>query len=275
MALLEKPELNTATENSVYQMLWDDEHISKWMLVAHLHPNLDTASRNHDFLDRSANWIAEIAPPAQYPKLLDLGCGPGLYTERFAKAGYSVTGIDFSKRSIQYAKEQTAREKSNIEYHYQNYLTIDYTQQFDIVTLIYCDYAPLSIKDRLILLKKVYQALKPNGKFILDVFTPKMRRKESRSWQYNENGGVFSEKPYLHLEAGYQYDDIDKTELHQHIVVTEADVKCYIAQNHFFDKEALLSEIEPMGFTTSEFYDDVLGNEYSGSGETICGVFSK
>ncbi|GLC30291.1 hypothetical protein bsdE14_17010 [Clostridium omnivorum] len=43
--------------------------------------------------------------------------------------------------------------------------------------------------DRLTLLKKIYQALKPNGKFIFDVFTPLMRKKESCSWKliYTDN----------------------------------------------------------------------------------------
>ena len=275
MALLKKPELNAPSTNNLYHALWDDEHISKGMLEAHLNPDWDAATRNHAFLDKSVNWIAEIAPPPQYAKLLDLGCGPGLYAERFARAGYSVTGVDFSKRSIGYAKEQTALNHSGIEYHYQNYLTIDYEQQFDIITLIYCDYAPLSITDRLTLLKKVYQALKPNGIFIFDVFTPKMRKKESRSWQYCGNGGFFSEKPHLLLEANYQYDDDDKTELRQHIVVTDEDVNCYIVQDHFFTKKMLLSEIQPIGFKMFEFYGDVAGNEYSDTGETICVIAQK
>ena len=128
---------------------WDDDHISKGLLEAHLNPNWDAATRRHEFLDRSVSWISSIAPPSQYRFLLDLGCGPGLYAERFNSAGYTVTGIDFSKRSIAYAREQSLLKKSNIEYHYQNYLTIDYKEQFDAVTLIYCDYAVLSKTDRL------------------------------------------------------------------------------------------------------------------------------
>jgi 2-polyprenyl-3-methyl-5-hydroxy-6-metoxy-1,4-benzoquinol methylase len=274
-ALMNKPELNTLSMDSLYSTLWDDEHISKGMLEAHLNPDLDAATRNHAFLDKSVRWIAELAPPQQYAKLLDLGCGPGLYAERFAKAGYSVAGIDFSKRSIEYAKEQTELNGSGIDYYCQDYLTIDYTQQFDVVALIFCDYAVLSITDRLTLLKKVYQSLKPNGKFIFDVFTPKMRQKEARSWQFCENGGFFSEKCHLLLEAVYQYDDNDKTELRQHIVVTDEDVNCYIVQDHFFTKELLISEIQPIGFNMFEFYGDVAGKEYSDMGEIICGVFTK
>ena len=266
-----KPKLYAPSTNK----FWDDEHISKGMLAAHLNPNWNAATRKPEFLDKSVNWISEIAPSSQYKLLLDLGCGPGLYAERFNSAGYSVTGVDFSKRSIAYAKEQTLLNKSTIEYHYQNYLTIDYIEQFDLITLIYCDYAALSITDRLILLRKVYQALKPNGKFIFDVFTPLMRKKESHSWEYYKESGFFSEKPHICLESVYHYDDEDNTELRQSIVITEEAVNCYNVWDHFFTKEALLSEIQTAGFGTFEFYGDIAGKEFSDSGETICGVLTK
>ena len=266
-----KPKLYAPSTNK----FWDDEHISKGMLAAHLNPDWDAATRKPEFLDKSVDWISEIAPSSQYKLLLDLGCGPGLYAERFNSAGYSVTGVDFSKRSIAYAKEQTLLDKSTIEYHYQNYLTIDYIEQFDVITLIYCDYAALSITDRLILLRKVYQALKPNGKFIFDVFTPLMRKKESHSWEYYKESGFFSEKPHICLESVYHYDDEDNTELRQSIVITEEAVNCYNIWDHFFTKEALLSEIQTAGFGIFEFYGDIAGKEFSDSGETICGVLTK
>jgi SAM-dependent methyltransferase len=266
-----KPPLYSQSTNK----FWDDEHISKGMLEAHLNPNWDAATRKPEFLDKSVSWISKIAPPPQYNSLLDLGCGPGLYAERFNAAGYAVTGVDFSKRSIAYAKEQASLNKSNIDYHYQNYLTIDYLEQFDVITLIYCDYAALSITDRLILLKKVYQALRPNGKFIFDVFTPLMRKDESRSWYYCEENGFFSEKPHICLESVYQYDDADSTELRQFIVITEDNVDCYNIWDHFFTKEVLQSEIQTVGFSKFEFYGDVAGTGFLDTGETICGVFTK
>jgi SAM-dependent methyltransferase len=266
-----KPKLYAPNTNK----FWDDEHISKGMLEAHLNPNWDAATRKPEFLDKSVNWISKIAPSSKYKLLLDLGCGPGLYAERFSSVGYSVTGVDFSKRSIAYAKEQTLLNKTNIEYHYQNYLTIDYIEKFDVITLIYCDYPALSITDRLILLRKVYQALKPNGKFIFDVFTPLMRKDESRSWYYCEEGGFLSEKPHICLDSVYQYDDEDKTELRQSIVITKETIDCYNIWDHFFTKEALLSEIQTAGFNAVEFYGDIAGKEFSDTGETICGVFTK
>jgi SAM-dependent methyltransferase len=266
-----KPKLYAPSTN----IFWDDEHISKGLLEAHLNPNWEAATRKPEFLDKSVDWISKIAPASKYKFLLDLGCGPGLYAERFNSAGYSVTGVDFSKRSIAYAKEQTLINKSNIQYHYQNYLTIDYIDQFDVITLIYCDYAAISITDRLTLLRKVYKALKPKGKFIFDVFTPLMRKDESRSWQYCETSGFWSEKPHICLESVYQYDDDDNTELRQTIVLTDEIINCYNIWDHFFTKEALLLEIQTAGFNTFEFYGDIAGKEFSDTGETICGVFTK
>ncbi|MCG8501857.1 MAG: class I SAM-dependent methyltransferase [Firmicutes bacterium] len=266
-----KPKLYAPSTNQ----FWDDEYISKGLLEAHLNPNWDGATRKPEFLDQSVKWISKIAPSSQYKSLLDLGCGPGLYAERFHSAGYSVTGMDFSKRSIAYAKQQRLLNKSNIDYRYQNYLTIYSIEQFDVITLIYCDYAVLSITDRLLLLRKVYQALRTKGKFIFDVFTPLMRKDESRSWQYCEEGGFWNENPHICLESIYQYDDEDHTELRQCVVLTEETINCYNIWDHFFTKEALLSEIQSTGFSRCEFYGDIAGKAFTDTGKTICCVLTK
>lgn len=269
--LLEKPELYAPGSGN----FWDDEHISKKMLDAHLNTTRDAASRNHKFIDKSVEWISKIAPPAQYKQLLDLGCGPGLYAERFNAIGYHVTGVDFSKRSIEYAKGQALHNNSNIQYLCQNYLRTDFTQQFDVITQIYCDYASFSRNDRLLLLNLVYRALKPNGKFIFDVFTPKVRKAEKKSWSYLPNGGFWSAQPHLCLESIYQYDDEDNTELRQSIVCTDETIQCFNVWDHFFTKESLLSEIRLVDFSRNEFYGDVAGAEFSADSETICCVLTK
>lgn len=56
---------------------WDDQHISNSMLSAHLASDSDGASRNHAFIKQSVKWIDSF--PRLGNKLLDLGCGPGIY----------------------------------------------------------------------------------------------------------------------------------------------------------------------------------------------------
>ena len=73
--LLQKPKLwQRSTEP-----FWDDDHISKGMLEAHLNQYWDAASRKHSYIDKSVKWLMSIIPEGS--KVLDIGCGPGLYTK--------------------------------------------------------------------------------------------------------------------------------------------------------------------------------------------------
>jgi 2-polyprenyl-3-methyl-5-hydroxy-6-metoxy-1,4-benzoquinol methylase len=54
-----------------------------------------------------------------------------------------VTGIDFSSRSIAYAKEAAARERLNIRYVNRNYMDFETEDRFDLVLMIMCDFCAL------------------------------------------------------------------------------------------------------------------------------------
>jgi len=271
-AYLSKPALYAPST----KRFWDDVHISKALLEAHLNPNWDAASRKFDFIDRSVKWIASIMPPESYPALLDLGCGPGLYAERFDQAGYRVTGLDFSMRSIEYAQAQAIASKREIAYFYQDYLTMDYEACFDLITLIYCDFGVLSTQDRSTLLSKIYHALKPNGRFVVDVFTPVQHqgKEESKTWQSCEGGGFWDQDSHVCLQAFYRYDQ-DGTVLNQTVVIKEDSVECYHIWEHCFTKAGLLAEAEAAGFRCTGLYGDVAGKQYTEDGSVICAVFTK
>ena len=90
--------------------LWTDDHTSKQMLSFHLNKEIDVASRNAAFIERSVEWITSHFNIRAGTKIADFGCGSGLYAARLAKIQAYVTGIDFSNRSIQYAQEVANRE---------------------------------------------------------------------------------------------------------------------------------------------------------------------
>lgn len=267
---LNKPELYAPSTAK----FWDDEHISKGMLEAHLNPSWDAASRNHEFIKKSVDWINQIAPKNQFHAILDLGCGPGLYTEQFYRKGYQVTGIDFSKRSIQYASEMAKMNKHEIIYHYMNYLDIDYDEAFDVITLIYCDYCVLPERDRITLMRKIYRALKSGGKAIVDVNTPNVYngRQEEKRWTFESNG-FWCNQPYLCLNAFYRYDN--NIMLEQAVIVTEAKVNCYNIWDHTFTLDTLHDEFHQFGFGRIDYYGNVAGDMYEPEGNTICAVLEK
>ena len=39
---------------------WDDPHISAQMLAHHLDPGTSAASRTHEFIDRSVDWLCAV-----------------------------------------------------------------------------------------------------------------------------------------------------------------------------------------------------------------------
>ncbi|MGG0822423.1 class I SAM-dependent methyltransferase [Paenibacillus turicensis] len=262
----QKPNLWERSNN----LFWDDSHISSKMLEAHLNPNWEAASRKHSDIDASVNWLSRLIPACS--KILDLGCGPGLYTKRLSNQGYEVTGLDFSKRSIAYAQEHDQQS----EYIYQNYLELDYTEAFDAITLIYCDYGALTYNERQTLLGKVFCALKPGGQFIFDVFTKKTQQstQDTSSWSMYQDGGFWSAEPHLCLEAEYYFEN-NCIKASQAIIVTKDEVHNHIIWNTVFDLDTLIPEVLPFGFQVNGKYDDICGSPFTGEADTLCLVLKK
>jgi 2-polyprenyl-3-methyl-5-hydroxy-6-metoxy-1,4-benzoquinol methylase len=261
-----KPEVYETTEFK----FWDDPHISKGMLAAHLNTELESATRKYDFIVKSVNWINELTAANGRKKLLDLGCGPGIYAELFAEKGFDVTGIDISQRSINYAKESSEKKGLNINYQMKSYLEMDYTEEFDVITLIYCDFGVLNTEMRELLLKKIYKALKPEGILIFDVFSEKeyQMKEENTNWTYS-NGGYWSTNPYACLYSFQRYEE-SSVFLEQYVIIEEDNVKCYNLWNHGFNTEELSQDLNTAGFDKINFYDDVSGKNFTGENNVIC-----
>ena len=129
-------------------LFWNDPHISTQMLKVHLDPNVDAASRRPETIDRSIQWLIKMLGLKTGASILDLGCGPGLYASRFARAGLQVTGMDYSRNSIDYASQYASENNVNVTYRYQNYLELADENQYDAAFLIYGDFCPLNTEQR-------------------------------------------------------------------------------------------------------------------------------
>lgn len=266
-----KPELyKTST-----QKFWDDPYISKGMLEAHLNPDKEAATRKEQFVVDSVNWIDERVPSENYPKLLDLGCGPGIYAELFNNRGYQVTGFDLSKRSIDYAKVRAKEKKLDIQYVEGNYISDDFGSGYDLITMIYCDFGVLSNNDRKTLLKKVYESLNAGGCFLFDVFTIEKYRgkKEYKEWSIEEQG-FWREKTSLILKSFYRYE-AETTFLEQYIIIDDLGIECCNIWEHVFTLDEIERDLKEAGFHDISIYGDVAGKTYEKSGETICLIAKK
>jgi SAM-dependent methyltransferase len=272
---LEKPTLYEKG-TSHYTEIWTDEHISKGMLEAHLHPDWDAATRPHHYVKEITEWVSHIAPIEKYPRLLDLGCGPGIYTELFCKKGYDVTGIDLSERSINYAIKSAEDKNMQIKYYLQDYLTIDFIEQFDIITLIYYDFGVFSPENRMKLLKLINSALKPGGLFIFDVYTPLhiKNHEENNSWEYTENSGFFSSEPYLCLNSFFLYNN-KRTYCDRHIIIKEQCIQTINIWQNTFTKDDIVQELNIAGLSAINIFENMIGKTYLENSTEMCIVAKK
>ena len=98
------------------QALWTSADISEMLLRFHLDGEVDVASRRTDFIDASAAWMVATFQLGPGRRVLDLVCGPGLYTSRLARSGARVMGVDFSARSIEHARAVAERDGLRVEH---------------------------------------------------------------------------------------------------------------------------------------------------------------
>lgn len=252
------------------ELFWNDPHISSQMLAAHLNPEIDAASRRTDTINQTVNWLIKTLALEAGASVLDLGCGPGLYTSRLAQAGMKVTGVDYSHRSIEFASNYAAQNGLSISYRFQNYLNLDLDEQFDAVLLIYGDFCPLNPDQRATLLRNISRVLKPSGKFVLDVSTRVCRKKHGNKngWTVCESG-FWKPTPHLLLEEGFDYPE-QNIWLDQSIIV-EADGKVSIYRNWFQDYSpaTIREELEQNGFLLEGLWGDLTGQPYTPESEWI------
>lgn len=243
--------------------LWTDEHTSKQMLSFHLNEAIDVSSRNAEFINRSVKWIATEFNIDKETKIADFGCGPGLYAERLARHGANVTGIDFSGRSIEYAKDVAAREQLNISYVNQNYLEFETDDRFDLVLMIMCDFCALSPTQRKGLLSKFHKILKPSGSVLLDVYSLSAfeQREEAATYEVNQLNGFWSPNKYYGFQNTFKYDE-DKVVLDKYTIIEFEHTRQVYNWLQYFAPEDLEGEFKEASFSVKEFYSDVAGSPY-------------
>jgi 2-polyprenyl-3-methyl-5-hydroxy-6-metoxy-1,4-benzoquinol methylase len=256
--------------------LWTNEHTSKQMLSFHLDETIDVSSRNAEFINRSVDWIASEFNIVRGFKIADFGCGPGLYTAPLAKHGACVIGIDFSGRSIEYAKEVAAREKLNISYMVQNYLEFETEDPFDLVLMIMCDFCALSPTQRKGILKKFYKILKPGCSVLLDVYSLSAfeQKKEAAIYEANQLNGFWSPNKYYGFLNTFKYEK-ERVALDKYTIVESERTRTVYNWLQYFAPEDLEKEFRDAGFSMKGLYSDVAGTPYDQNSSEIAVIATR
>ena len=110
-----------------------------------------------------------LLPTVAGKRVLDAGCGPGIYSEWLLEHGAEVVSIDASPKMIQLTKERLQRTANIIQANLGKPLTFLDSSSFDIVlSPLVMDY----IADWRSTFKEYYRLLRPGGCFIFSAGHP-------------------------------------------------------------------------------------------------------
>lgn len=237
--------------------LWTRPHLAAQMLSFHLNQETELASRPIAQIEPIVDWI-DCKLQLSGKRLCDLGCGPGLYAERFAGKGSTVVGVDFSKMALNYAKSQNNGETS---YIHADYLADDLPHGFDVITLIYTDLCALSPTQRYILLHRMKSMLKPQGHIVIDVagtggFADKQ---ENTTIDDQLMGGFWAPGNYVGIQKTFLYPEISLS-LDRFLIIEPDSTWQIFNWFQHFTPDQIEAELAEAGFEIEYIAGDLCGS---------------
>lgn len=256
---------------------WNDPAFSRRMLDEHLSQDHDAASRRFEIVDRHVKWIHDRVLQGDPTHVLDLGCGPGLYTSRLARLGHRCVGIDFSPASIAYARERAEEAGLDCTYIQRDIRTADYGDGYGLVMSIFGEFNVFRPREARAILEKAHGALVPGGFLLLEPHTFEAVLKIGKkppSW-YAAEQGLFSDQPHLCLHESF-WDAEENVAIERYYIIDAATgaVTRHSSSTQAYTKEEYRSLLAECGFGDVVFYPS-LGGSPGGPEDDLMGVLSQ
>tara|TARA_Y100000310_G_scaffold199796_1_gene199820 strand:+ start:7735 stop:8664 length:930 start_codon:yes stop_codon:yes gene_type:complete len=236
---------------------WDDPDFSRRMLREHLTQEHDAASRRSERIDRHVKWIHETVLAGQAGRVLDLGCGPGLYSDRLARVGHRCIGIDFSPASIDYAREHASTADLARGYTLADILTTEFGAGFNLVMLLFGELNAFSRLSAADIVNKAYRALAPAGTILLEAhtFDAVHRLGEKEPGWYASEQGLFSDSEFICLmEQNWDGENRIATQRFFIIDASNGNVTQHAQNIPAYTDEEYVAILEAAGFIDIVFH---------------------
>jgi SAM-dependent methyltransferase len=225
------------------------------MLKEHLSQEHDKASRRYGRIDRHVQWIHRELLSCAPGKILDLGCGPGVYSSRLAVLGHQCLGVDFSPASIAYAREQAG--DLACAYLQEDVRSADFGIGFDLAMVLSGEFNTFSVKDASGILEKAHDSLVPGGTLLLEAHTFDGVRciGEAETTWYSAETGLFSDSPHICLIESF-WDDGASVASQRHYVIDGATggVTRHAQTVPAYTDDQYVDMLSASGFTNVRFH---------------------
>lgn len=208
-----------------YVMPWHKEDFSRRALREYLNQEHDAASQKLELMQNQIEWIHHNILKDKISKILDLSCGPGIYTNMLAKFGHHCKGIDISPAGIEYARITKTELMLDCEYQLGDIRSVDYGKGFDMVMNLYGEFNNHTKADASKILKSINAALVENGLLLLELYpfdTIEEIGNKEPTWTSSEESR-FSSKPHLIL-TDYEWNPGPNFSVERYYIVHSENV---------------------------------------------------
>jgi len=250
--------------DGAHQLPWDEPEFSERMLRWHLDPETDMASRRPGIIARHCDWLEARLGPGPH-RILDVGCGPGLYLHELARRGHAGVGFDFAPAALRWARETAVREGLDCEFFAADLKDLpgdlpERTGPCDAVTFWFGEFHSFPPAVAGAFLPRLAACLAPGGLFVLE-YQPRdsFVEEDATTWSV-ESGGPFADEPHLWLQR-FTWDAAAHTEVHSHWILApgSATLRRYVQCHQAWKMDDLAALLARSGLDAAEFHDPITG----------------
>jgi SAM-dependent methyltransferase len=232
------------------------------MLAEHLRQDHDAASRRFAKIDEQVRWIHETLLDGRPTCILDLACGPGLYTSRFAALGHECAGIDFAPAAIGHARDVAARDGLACSYTLADLRAAAFGEGFGLVMLLFGQFNVFRRAEAASILERAFAATTPGGHLLLEPqrFDAIASDRATHTSWYTAAAGLFSPRPHLCLQEHFWDEQARASTERWHIVDAESsEVTRYALTNEAYTDDELVRAVEAAGFADVRLLPSLIG----------------
>jgi SAM-dependent methyltransferase len=234
---------------------WNEPGFSARMLREHLSQAHGGASRRFADVDRHVAWLHEVVLRGRRGRVLDLGCGPGLYTIRLARLGHRCVGLDFSPASIEHAQAEARREGLSCDHELRDLRDGAFGFGFDAALLLFGELHTFDPVDAERVLAAAHRALASGGALVLELHPEaavRARARRAEAW-FSAERGLFCDAPHVGLSEA-RWDDALHAAVERFLVLPTGsdEVAVYTSTTWAYADDALARRVRAAGFESVE-----------------------
>ena len=158
-----------------------------------------------EWTDRQTSFLVEELELEPGERVLDLACGHGRVALPLAERGLEVTGVDLSPRSLELARAAAEGQGLHVAFVQSDMREIDFVGEFDAAYNVYTSFGYFEEDgENQRVLDAVARALRPGGRFLIDVINPTglAVRFQSRMWDELDSGATFLQEHEFDVIGG-------------------------------------------------------------------------